>query len=228
MKTYLIGISFTILALSISACDFYGKPPPLASALGDSPMLTGSIKNFATSDLSSAPIVLKAYSIVGDFEGTPIADGVVNGDGTFSIKLPGKNVMKNHASSIFHIGDCLADTMIPTTTRGAGLALRLQQEGKNVGWIDLYQPRTPSTLSQSPWVSWGNYLYVDSNSSITGQGQNPEYCAALVENTNNQDFSIDLWLSQGWHSLVIDKTGAVNKAITSELGWYFSPSALPK
>lgn len=194
-------------------------PSPGSSALGDSPIISGSLDFLAGTEL--ARYVTGVTAATGDMFGfVDVATGTIDDAYNFSIQLPSSSEMENR---LLHLADDLAAecsdlrgvTVTPADARYNGLALRLsftpEFEGIGAAWFPLMQ----GIYEGSEQKAYVQYTYVPERTTIKGTGiqhcwgTDPDENGAGEPNADDppetsagREADADIELHPGWNTVV--------------------------
>lgn len=214
MKTFVL-ISTIITCTLLGACSKIASAPTpnlgLGSALGDAPMLKGSIANLAEGDLAGKALELYAgIEQNGDGALEPaeaLVQAAVAADGTFSLQLPGENVMTPQLVAGGDLGftkpECNVTTT-PTTHRIAIIHFALYADGELVGG--------ELVASSNPQTNEAFYSYVDQDVIQKGGCTSGELGGVEV----------DMDLRKGWNTVVFSGPGLAyrTQALDPSYRWF--------
>lgn len=160
-----------------------------ASALGDSPTLTGTIADVADSKLSDTVLTIKLGAVSGPMD--VLVQAPVAADGSFSVQLPGEAEVTPYLfdarPTLFGPGPEECDLSIsPAAYKTLGTPdFALYSDGQLVDRL---------LHTSDPNSNFVYYVYVDRNVTIMG---------ACTEG-ESAGFTLDIDMRKGWNSVVVD------------------------
>ena len=187
-------ISALIVCALLDACtntSIPTTPTQPGSALGDAPTLTGSVANLAEGDLAGKTLELYAGTdrdADGELAPTEaLVRATVAADGTFSLELPGEDVMTPHlvpGGNLDFAPPACNVTSTPSTYRVATLDVALYADGEPVGGNLVY--------ANDPQTNEAYLRYVDQNVTQKGGCTSGELSGLKVV----------MELRKGWNTVV--------------------------
>lgn len=176
------------------------------SALGDKPTVAGTVEGWMKGTGYNVTVRLSKSK-------NPVATlgtGILDASGTFSLTLPGSDVVTPQLSEPEPIADdgCKAQpTVTPSNLRYASLVLVAQKTGAPIEYVSLGTPTTKDSKPKPGDVAV-EYMYSDQDGSIVGE-------ADCGEGTSVVKGTFNVHLSKGW-----------NLFITKIQEYDFSPSGI--
>jgi hypothetical protein len=209
MKKYFLLALLCLLSACASSSTTPDPKPGPASALGDSPTITGKIANLSEANLEGKTLTIKAKANANTSAEKIIAEGTVAADGSFSLKLPGEAPLTDSLAPIkvenqqTQCGNTAEFklSVTPTFYKTTSLpTLELYADGTRV---ESLLHANGNTLA--PPYSEVQYVFVDRDVNIQGVCQIFETGKIIV----SQD------LRKGWNTVILGPNAEDSNALDS-------------